>query len=466
MHKNLHWFILAALVLGVVAGWITQNAVVPEGTEDSKVAELIGNSQIGKFYEFIGKTVFVGLLKMIIVPLIFSSIVTGIASLGTGAGFGRLGLKTVAYYMTTSVLAIGIGLSVVNLIKPGLVDGAPNKELASMIDANREKFEAKGNEVQANAKSVEEKNPPLGVFGEIVSRMIPQNVFLAASDNGAMLSLILISLLVAFGLLSTKGDGRDALFNVIRGLNELMIKVTGWIMLLAPLGVFGLMAFVIAQTGPGFLKDMAKYMVTVFVALALHMFVVLPLMLYFIGRVNPWRHFKAMKDALLMSFSTASSSATLPVTMRCLQDNAGVSKRTSSFVLPLGATVNMDGTALYECVAVLFIAQIMGAALGIGDQLEIVVLALATSVGVAGVPSASLVAIVIIIQNVAADQPWGAGAMAAIGAIYAVDRVLDMCRTSVNIFSDSCGAVIIAKSEGEDGILVDPASTISQVTDE
>ena len=271
-----------------------------------------------------------------------------------------------------------------------------------------------------------------------------------------MLQLILISLLVAFGLLSIKGEGRDALFDVIQGLNDLMIKVTGWIMLFAPLGVFGLMAYVIAQTGPGFLKDMAWYMATVPIGLAIHMFLVLPMMLYLFGRVNPWRHFKAMQDALLMSFSTASSSATLPVTMRCIQDNAGVSNRTASFVLPLGATVNMDGTALYECVAVLFIAQIMGGALGFGEQLEVVVLALATSVGVAGVPSASLVAIVIIIQNVAADQPWGAGAMAAIGAIYAVDRVLDMCRTSVNIFSDSCGAVIVAKSEGETGVLADP----------
>jgi Na+/H+-dicarboxylate symporter len=210
------------------------------------------------------------------------------------------------------------------------------------------------------------------------------------------------------------------------------------------------MAYTISQTGPEFLGSMVKYMVTVLVALGLHIFVALPIFLAVVGKVSPLAHFRAMRDALLTSFSTASSSATLPVTMRCLQDNAGVSKRTASFVLPLGATVNMDGTALYECVAVLFVAQVMGASLDFATQLSVVVLALLTSVGVAGVPSASLVAIVIIIQNVAEDQPWGAGAMAAIGAIYAVDRILDMCRTSVNIFSDSCGAVIIAKSEGED----------------
>ena len=254
-------------------------------------------------------------------------------------------------------------------------------------------------------------------------------------------------------LIAIEGPGKEAVVSVIGGVNKLMIKITGWIMCLAPIGVFGLMTATIAQTGPSFLLAMANYMVTVLIALGLHFFVALPLLLILLGRVNPLRHYRAMRDALLTSFSTASSSATLPVTMRCLQDNAGVSKRTSSFVLPLGATVNMDGTALYECIAVLFVAQVMGASLDFAAQLSVVVLALLTSVGVAGVPSASLVAIVIIIQNVAEDQPWGGGAMAAVGAIYAVDRILDMCRTSVNIFSDSCGAVIIARSEGEQGVL-------------
>jgi proton glutamate symport protein len=453
MHKKHHYWIMAALVLGVAAGWITQIVV---GLEN------INESEIVKLYTFLGKTVFIGLLKMVIVPLIFSSIVSGIASLGSGEGFGRLGLKTVVYYMFTSVIAILIGLTIVNVVQPGLVDGKPNPVVQKFIENNRDDFESKGKEFSSTAESVKESKPPLGVVGELITRMIPENAFKAASDNGAMLSLILISLLVAFGLIHTKGAGRDTLLSGVVGLNDLMITITGWIMLLAPIGVFGLMASVIAQTGPGFLLSMLRYVVAVLLALGLHMFVVLPTLLFLVGRVHPWRHFVAMKDALLTSFSTASSSATLPVTMRCLQDNAGVSKRTSSFVLPLGATVNMDGTALYECVAVLFVAQVMGASLGLAEQFTIVVLALATSVGVAGVPSASLVAIVIIIQNVAADQPWGAGAMAAIGAIYAVDRVLDMCRTSVNIFSDSCGAVIIAKSEGETGVLVDPALAVTK----
>ncbi|MCP4849760.1 MAG: dicarboxylate/amino acid:cation symporter [Verrucomicrobiaceae bacterium] len=440
---KVHWQIIIALVLGVAAG--------------SALQYFLGAGAAGSRWvlicEFLGKTVFIGLLKMIIVPLIFSSIVTGIAGLSGISGFGRLGIKTLGYYVLSSVLAITIGLSAVNVMKPGLVDGKPNPEVASFIENNSKKFEKKGNAVNDDATGLREETHPLGVVGNLVERMIPVNIFKAASDNGAMLSLIFISLLTAFGLIAIDGPGKEAVVNVVGGVNQLMIKITGWIMRLAPLGVFGLMSSTIAQTGPSFLLAMASYMVTVLMALALHFFVALPLLLIFLGRVNPLRHFRAMRDALLTSFSTASSSATLPVTMRCLQDNAGVSKRTSSFVLPLGATVNMDGTALYECIAVLFVAQVMGASLDFAAQLSVVVLALLTSVGVAGVPSASLVAIVIIIQNVAEDQPWGGGAMAAVGAIYAVDRILDMCRTSVNIFSDSCGAVIIARSEGEKGVL-------------
>ncbi len=437
-----HWLILIALVLGVLAGWVTQTAF---GGDIDAVKE----SKTLALYDLLGSKIFIGLLKMIIVPLIFSSIVTGIAGLHKVEGFARLGGKTLAYYIGSSAVAIVIGLTVVNVIQPGLVDGKPNPVVEKFIADNRDDFEAKGNEIAASANKVEDEKSKLGAVGDLIVRMIPTNVLAAASDNGAMLGLIVISLLTAFGLNAIDGYGREALVTAIGGLNDLMITVTRWIMKLAPIGVFGLMASIIAQTGPGFLLSMLKYMLTVLIALGLHFFVALPLALALIGRVNPLRHYRAMRDALLTSFTTASSSATLPISMRCLQDNAGVSKRTSSFVLPLGATVNMDGTALYECVAVLFIAQVLGASLDVATQVTVVVLALLTSVGVAGVPSASLVAIVIIVNNVAAQQPWGAAAPAAIGAIFAVDRILDMCRTSVNIFSDSCGAVLVAKSEGE-----------------
>ena len=191
--------------------------------------------------------------------------------------------------------------------------------------------------------------------------------------------------------------------------------------------------------------SLARYMATVGAALGTHFFIAMPLILLFVGKVNPLRHFRAMRDAIITAFSTASSSATLPVTLDCVQQQAGVSKRVSSFTLPLGATVNMDGTALYECVAVMFVAQVLGYDFSFATQFRIVLLALMTSIGVAGVPSASLVAIVVIMQSVKIE-----GAEAAIAVLFSVDRLLDMSRTAVNVFGDSCAAVVIAKSEGED----------------
>jgi Na+/H+-dicarboxylate symporter len=227
---------------------------------------------------------------------------------------------------------------------------------------------------------------------------------------------------------------------------DVMIKITEWVMLFAPIGVFALVAKVVASTGFAAFEPLLAFFLTVLAALAVHFLIVLPLLLTLVGRVNPWRHYRAMAPALLTSFSTASSSATLPITMDCVNKNAGVSTRTTSFVLPLGATVNMDGTALYECVAAMFIAQAFGLQLGFAEQFTVVLIALLTSIGVAGIPAASLVAITIILGAIGLP-------LEAVGLILAVDRVLDMCRTSVNIFSDSCGAVIIGRLEGEQGIL-------------
>jgi Na+/H+-dicarboxylate symporter len=223
-----------------------------------------------------------------------------------------------------------------------------------------------------------------------------------------------------------------------------MIILTRWVMALAPIGVFALILPVVMATGAELFAHLGKYFATVLIGLAVHLLVVLPCILRVIGRVNPWAHFRAMRPALLLGFSTASSSGTLPVTMRCVEDGCGVSKRVTSFTLPLGATVNMDGTSLYECVAVMFVAQVMGIQLGVGAQFFVVMAALLTSIGVAGIPSASLVAILLILKS--SNIP---GAETAVVALLAVDRLLDMSRTAVNIYSDSCAAVVIAKSEGE-----------------
>jgi Na+/H+-dicarboxylate symporter len=286
-------------------------------------------------------------------------------------------------------------------------------------------------------------------ISDVFLRMVPPNV-IAAAANGQMLGLIFFSLLFGYFMTRIEGTRSQQLQAFWQGLFEVMMRITDWVIRFTPYGVFGLVAKVMAETGPEQLEALAislgTFTLTVLLALGFHLLVTLPLLLRFVAGVSPWRHFQAMAPALLTSFSTASSSATLPLTMECVEKNAGVSNRTSSFVLPLGATVNMDGTALYECVVVMFLAQAYGLELSLATQFIVVLLALMTSIGVAGIPAASLVAIAIILNTVGLP-------IEAIGMILVVDRILDMCRTSVNVFSDSCGAVIIGRSEGEQGIL-------------
>jgi len=416
---KLHWQILVALVLAVIAGLIT-------GKEGG-----IGSLTFYSAYEFIG-TLFLNALKMLIVPLVASSIVMGVASVGGHQGLGRIGGKTILYYMTTSLLAILIGLAIVNILSPGIADGQPVKEMIGLsgdVDSIKEKVEGR------NA----------GDIAEVFLRMVPTNI-VAAAANGQMLGLIFFSLLFGFFMTRIDHPGAETIYNFWDAVYNVMMKITDWVMKFAPIGVFALVAKVVASTGLEAFKPLAMFFISVLLALMIHMFVVLPLLLKFIGRVNPLLHYKAMLPALLTAFSTSSSSATLPLTLECVEKNAGVSNRTSSFVLPLGATINMDGTALYECVAAMFIAQAYGIEIGFVTQFTIVMVALLTSIGVAGIPAASLVAISIILTTIGLP-------VEAIGLILAVDRVLDMCRTTVNVFSDSCGAVIIGKSEGEENIL-------------
>ncbi len=416
---KLHWQILIALVLAVAVGLLT-------GTE----AGLFGIT-FYSIFDFVGK-LFLNALKMLIVPLIVSSIIVGVAGIGGTHGLGRLGGRTVAYYLTTSLLAILVGLMVVNLVEPGVVDGQPAKDLIGF---------------SADAAEVQEKvaGKGTGDVVEVFLRLIPTNVVEAAS-SGQMLGLIFFSLLYGFFMTRITEDYAEAQYNFWQGVFEIMMKITDLIMRFAPLGVFALVAKVVASTGFDAFAPLAMFFFSAVAALAIHFLVTLPLLLYFVGRVNPIRHYKAMGPALLTAFSTASSSATLPITMECVEKNAGVSNRTTSFVLPLGATINMDGTALYECVAAMFIAQAYGIELGFATQFMVVLIALLTSIGVAGIPAASLVAIAIILAAVGLP-------VEGIGLILAVDRILDMMRTSVNVFSDSCGAVIIGRLEGEEGIL-------------
>lgn len=378
-------------------------------------------------------------LKMIIVPLIVTSVVAGIASLQGVQGFARLGMKTVGFYLGSSFLAITLGLVLVNLIRPGMVDGGPNMVIRQAFETNV----AQASDAEL-AKVAEAGGRSAGDFFDIFRAMIPENVISAAANNGQMLGVIVFSLLFALAITRLPAGEMRTIREFFQAANDAMIVLTRWVMATAPIGVYALILPVVFETGVDLFVQMGKYFVTVLLALGLHLFVVLPLVLRHVGRVSPWAHLRAMRPAMLLAFSTASSSGTLPVTMRCVQEGAGVSKRVSSFTLPLGATVNMDGTALYECVAVIFVAQVMGVELGWATQFFIVVAALLTSIGVAGIPSASLVAILLILKN--SGIP---GAEMAVVSLLSVDRLLDMSRTAVNVFSDSCAAVVIAKSEGE-----------------
>ena len=422
LRMKLHWQILIALALAVVVGAAT--------------------SKEGLFYPYFAffGTLFLNALKMIIVPLVVSSIIVGIAGIGGTKGLGRMGLKTILFYLSTSFLAIVTGLFFVNIISPGVVDPQLAESIKAMSQSGTDKLAGIGDR-------------DISDLSNVFLSMVPPNV-VAAAANGQLLGLIFFSLLYGLFLTRIVEPYAEAQYNFWQGVLEIMMKITMFIMKFAPIGVFALVAKVIASLDGQFLDDFAQtlglFVLTVLLALGTHVLLTLPLLLRLVARVKPSRHFKAMAPAMLTAFSTSSSSATLPMTLECVEKNAGVSNRTSSFVLPLGATINMDGTALYECVVAMFIAQLYGLELGLVTQFTIVLIALLTSIGVAGVPSASLVAITIILAAIGLP-------LDAVGIILAVDRVLDMLRTMVNIFSDSCGAVIVGRLEGEVGILQNEA---------
>jgi proton glutamate symport protein len=419
----LHWQILIAIVLAGLAGWAVNHA----GNGDPSAPGLFGISYVSAF-KYIGD-LFLNALKMIIVPLILSSIIVGMAGIGSSGNLGTLGGRTLLFYVTTTFAAILLGLVLINIVKPGYVDGEPAGDMLA-LDAP----------AAAVAERVEGKGA--GDVANLFLRMIPENVVQAAAD-GEMLAIIFFALLFGYFMTQLTHDLAEPMYKFWDGVFHVMMRMTEWIMLFAPIGVFGLVAKVVAETGFAAAGPLALFAGTTLVALLIHTFVTLPLFLKVFGRVRAYAIFPAVAPAMLTAFSTASSSATLPVTMECVENNTGVSSKIASFVLPLGATVNMNGTALYECAAAMFLAQAYGLDLTFGTQFTIVVIALLTSIGVAGVPAASLVAIAIIL--VAIGLP-----VEAIGVLLVFDRILDMVRTSVNVFGDACAAVIVARMDGEE----------------
>ncbi|MGQ0621560.1 MAG: dicarboxylate/amino acid:cation symporter [Panacagrimonas sp.] len=414
----LHWQVGIALALAALAGALI-------GPQPDFVAACA----------FFGK-LFLNALKMIVVPLIVAAIISGIASVTDAGGLGRMGLKTLGYYLGTGLCAIVIGLFYVNLLSPGTIDGEPAGPKIGLAESTA-----------SVVAGIEGKGA--GEFLRVFELLFPPNIIAAAAE-GQMLGLICFSLL--FGVFLTRlptalGQTQRAFWT---GVYEVMTGITRLIMMFAPIGVFGLVAPIIAQTGWAAVAPLGKFFLAVMLGLATHVLVVLPLVLRFVARVSPRRHFRAMWPAITTAFSTSSSAATLPVTIQCMEDGAKVPKRITGFVLPIGTTVNTDGSALYEGAVVMFIAQCYGVDLTFGAQFLIVFAALLTAVGVAGIPSASLIAIAVILGAVGLP-------LEGIGLVLAVDRVLDMCRTSVNVFGDSCCAVTVARLEGEDGVLGEPA---------
>lgn len=397
---KLHWQILIALVLAVLFGYF-----LPGGVE---------------YVGWMGD-IFLRTLKMVIIPLILSSIISGITSMGSGKSLGRLGGKTMLYYLSTSTIAILTGLVLVNIFRPGVG-------------------------VKINmAKSIEGLTGQTGSINDILMRVIPSNV-VESMSKGDILPVIFFAII--FGVFISKVDIKynETLSNFFEAVFEVMMKITKFIIQFTPLGIFGIVSNEVAKNAhqlTGLVSGLAFYMGTVVLALGIHGAITLPLIVRFVAKAKPLSHFKNMTTPLLTAFSTASSSATLPLSMEAVEHKSGVSNKITSFTLPLGATINMDGTALYECVAAMFIAQVYGIELTFLEQFLVVVTALLASIGAAGIPMAGLVMLTVILT--AAGLP-----LEGIGIIIAVDLPLDMLRTTINVWSDSCGALTVARSEKEE----------------
>lgn len=398
----LHYQILIAIIAGGLFGYFFHGAV--------------------KYTNWIGD-IFLRALNMIIVPLILCSITNGVASVGSGENLGRLGFKTIGFYILSTLIAIITGFVLVTIIKPGT--GA---ELG--LTMNVENIAAASDN-----------------FGQTLIRIIPSNIFEALAQ-GQMLGIILFSILFGYFITKLNEDRRTLLTGIISAALDVIMKLTLFIIKFTPLGIFSITAKVIAQQismGNDISEVISRlglYFLTVLTGLLIHGFITLPLMVKVLGKANPFKHLKNMMTPLLTAFTTSSSNATLPLTLEAVQNKDGVSGKIASFTLPLGATINMNGTALYECVAVMFIAQAYGVDLSLPQQLIVIFTALLAAIGAAGIPMAGLVMMAVVLKAVGLP-------LEGIGLVLAVDRILDMFRTALNVYGDTCAAVIIAKSEGE-----------------
>lgn len=422
-YRQLHWQIIIGLFLGVVYGVIAAANGWGKFTSD----------WISPF-----GTIFINSLKLIGVPLVLGSLITGVASLSDIKKLSRIGSRTILIYVSTTVIAVTIGLVAVNVVRPG--DRVPEQmrlELQATYSADAEQREA--------AATATLERGPLDMFVD----MVPDNFFSAASENRNMLQIVIISIVLGIGLIQLPAAKAKPLVDVFDSLSQVVIKLVDMIMKMAPVGVFALIGGTITSvTGDDpsqvlqLLGALGFYMMTVIGGMLFHVLLTYGALLKFLTPLDFKTFYKGIAPAQLVAFSTSSSGATLPVTMECVEEKLGAPEEISSFVLPLGATINMDGTALYQAVAAVFIAQSLGMDLGIGAQLTIVLTAVMASIGTPAVPGAGIIMLVIILESVGIPS-------AGIALILGVDRILDMLRTVTNVTGDATVATVIAHREGQ-----------------
>jgi len=424
-YKKLHWKIIIGLVLGLVYGVVA--AAAGWGTFTADWISPFG-------------TIFINLLKLIAVPLILASLVTGVASLSDLKKLSRIGGKTIAIYIGTTAVAVTIGLLMVNMLGPGYaIPDQLHQELATLYD---EEVSTR----TGHAETVKDKGPLQALVD-----VVPENFFGSASSNRNMLQVVFFAIFLGIGLIQVPAEKAKPVLRFFDGLNAVVIRLVDLIMLMAPLGVFALMAGVITTVAGDDVRQILSllgalgfYCITVIGGLALHMTITFSLLIRLLTPMKLRTFYAGIAPAQLLAFSTSSSAATLPVTMERCEEKLGVSEEVSSFVLPLGATINMDGTALYQGVATVFIAQALGIDLGLGAQLTIVLTAVLASIGTAAVPSAGIIMLLIILESVGVPAT-------GIALILGVDRILDMLRTVTNVTGDAAVASVVAATEGQLG---------------
>lgn len=462
MKLALHWKIIIGLVLGIF--WAI-------------ISSKLGWSQFTLDWIAPFGTIFINLLKLIAVPLVFFSIISGVAGLGDPANLGRMGGKTLVTYFVTTIIAVSLGLLLVNIIAPGKWVGEEarvNNRISYELWAQSQGFELKDDinllndpEYAERVETVASLNQTEVMDEEVAQKvkeanktkaagplqplvdLVPQNIFISLSNNKLMLQVIFFAIFFGIALLFIPSEKSDPVKRFMDGTMEVFLKMVDIVMRAAPFFVFALLAGVVSKMAGDdvnqvfeIFKGLTWYSLTVFLGLLIMIVGFYPLVLKLFVRVISYTgFFKSMSPAQTLAFSTSSSAATLPVTMECVEDNLGVDKKVTSFVLPIGATVNMDGTSLYQAVAVVFLAQLHMIDLSLAQQLTIVLTATLASIGSAAVPSAGLIMLIIVLQSVELNPMW-------ISIILPVDRILDMCRTVVNVTGDATVSSVIAKGEG------------------